>query len=93
MNSNEPNSAIYQVEEKLRYLTGDYSLCKIFAIYDCCRVPIENMKGLHKIYGAKGHEIETKTNAANYTHIQACGPGGVAEADGGFAQKFYEFAE
>ena len=28
-----------------------------------------------------------------YTHIQACGPGGIAEADGGFAKRFHDFAE
>ena len=52
------------------------------------------MEALNDVYGKRNAEIENyKTNAANYTHIQACGPGGVAEADGGFAQKFYEFAE
>ena len=53
------------------------------------------MEGLAALYGGKGSDQleEFRTDAANYTHIQACGPGGIAEADGGFALKFLEFAE
>ena len=53
------------------------------------------MEGLWKLYGGKGSDQieEFRTEAANYTHIQACGPGGIAEADGGFALKFLEYAE
>ena len=52
------------------------------------------MEALRKIFGKRNEDVERfRQNAVNYTHIQACGPGGVADADGGFAQKFYEFAE
>ena len=38
-----------QLEYKLRHIAKDIkSLCRIFAIYDCCRVQIENYKGLNK---------------------------------------------
>ena len=86
--------------EKLSYsslfTSVDFSLTKVFAIYDCCRVPLEHIKELNKLYVGKGIEVVVDDFAATvvrYTHIQACGPGGIAEADGGFAKRFHDFAE
>ena len=52
------------------------------------------MAGLAKVVGERGvDEADDFRASANYTHIQACGPGGIAEADGGFAARFFAFAE
>ena len=66
-------------------------MARIFAVYDCCRIPLRNFPGLVAGRG-DGEEdedsIEHDDNEPNkYFHIQACGPGGVAEADGGFAER------
>ena len=96
LNSENPKEATFNLEQKARSLTGDFSLTKVFAIYDCCRVPLEHIKELNKLYVGKGIEVVVDDFAATvvrYTHIQACGPGGIAEADGGFAKRFHDFAE
>ena len=95
LNNKNPKEATFNLEQKARSLTGEYSLCKVFAIYDCCRVPLDLIKELNKLYGGKGIEIVDQCGAdlVKYTHIQACGPGGIAEADGGFAKRFHDFAE
>lgn len=56
LNNEEPKHATFNLEIKARSLTGDYSLCKVFAIYDCCRVPLDTIKELNQLYVGKGIE-------------------------------------
>ena len=47
LNSNDPKNATFHLEYKLRYLVGDpLSLARMFAVFDCCRVPVKNLAGL-----------------------------------------------
>ena len=47
LNSANSAKATFQIEYKLRYLTkDDAAKLKIFAIYDCCRVEYNTMRGL-----------------------------------------------
>ena len=92
LNSETPNGAMFQIEYKLRYITSDaLSTARIFGVFDCCRVPLKNMPGLTSGRGVGGQDEEgdeTEDDAPNkYFHLQACGPGGIADADGGFAKK------
>ena len=39
--------AVFQIELKLRMMASNIlSLARIFAVYDCCRVPLRNFSGL-----------------------------------------------
>ena len=97
MNSDASDKAVFQIELKLRYLVKEAdSLVKVFAIYDCCRVEVTHIKGL---FGKRGvgrdmsdEEVSEENEECKYFHIQACAPGGLAEADGGFAQKILDKA-
>ena len=95
LNSNEPGQAIFQIEFKLRYLIQDaLSMARIFCVFDCCRVPISNMPGLATGRGAGGNDDEEPPSDEElpnkYFQIQACGPGGIAAADGGFAKRLLD---
>ena len=47
LNAAEAKNAMFQLEFKLRYLIQDEgTLCRIFAVFDCCRCRIEGMPGL-----------------------------------------------
>ena len=47
LNSEDSKNAFYHIEYKLRYLVKDEtSLARIFAVFDCCRVPLKNFAGL-----------------------------------------------
>ena len=50
---------------------------------------MSNMPGLATVRGAggidSGDDDFEDSEMCKYFHIQACGPGGVADADGGFA--------
>ena len=52
------------------------------------------MPGLLVNRGTGGGDVEDDESDGNeickYFHLQACGPGGVADADGGFAEKLLE---
>ena len=86
------------MEFKLEYLVHDeITHCRVFAIYDCCRVPLESMPGLIDIGKGNienaGYSAEEDEDAPiRYIHIQACGKGGVAAADGGVAERLYNHA-
>ena len=70
-------------------------MTRIFSVFDCCRVPLSNMPGLASGRGV-GHNDEESADEEDdempckYFHIQACGPGGIADADGGFAKRLLE---
>ena len=86
------------LEFKLRYLVNDaLSYGRIFACFDCCRVKLENMPGLvaGREVGAPylDEEGPSETEMCKYFHLQACGPGGIADADGGFAHRLLEACE
>ena len=70
------------------------SVVRVFAVYDCCRVPLRNYPGLIAGRGSGnqgGDSIEDDDDAPNkYFHIQACGPSGIADADGGFAKRLLD---
>ena len=98
LNSNSPQKAIFHFEFKLRYLSNDPdSLLRINAVFDCCRVNLTNLIGLNAGRG-KGdggmQDLDSDESDAEtpckYFQIQACGPNGIAEADGGFAKRLYE---
>ena len=88
---------MFQIEYKLRYLVNDsLSRTRIFAVYDCCRVPLKNMQGLASGRGVGGQDEEcdsSEDEICKYFHLQACGPGGIADADGGFAKKLFDTCE
>ena len=95
LNSNEPKNATFQLEFKLRYLVADpLTLARMFAVFDCCRVPLKNFPGLAAGRGGGnqgGDDIEEEEDDPNkYFLIQACGPGGIAAADGGFAKRLFD---
>ena len=47
LNSNNPKDACFHLEYKLRYLVADpLTLARMFAVFDCCRVPVKNLAGL-----------------------------------------------
>ena len=59
LNEAEAKNAQYAIEFKLRYLTNDeLSLTRVFAVFDCCRVPIMNLKGLSNTKRGNGADIE-----------------------------------
>ena len=96
LNSNDPKNATFQLEFKLRYLVADpLTLARMFAVFDCCRVPVKNLAGLVSDGRGAGNQggdtMEEEENDPNkYFHIQACGPGGIAAADGGFAKRLFD---
>ena len=70
------------------------SLGRVFAVFDCCRCRLEGMPGLLATGRGAGEayneSADSDEEAPNkYIHIQACGPGGIADADGGFAERVY----
>lgn len=82
---------MFQLEFKLRYLIQDEgTLGRVFAVYDCCRCKLENMPGLLETGRGVAENLADEVDSeeeeiCKYFHIQACGPGGIADADGGFA--------
>ena len=78
----------------MRYLVYDEtSKGRIFGMFDCCRVPLQNMPALcgRGVGGADDfNEENAEDTVCRYFHIQACGPGGIADADGGFAKRLYD---
>ena len=93
VNTDQPKLAMFQMQYKLRYLVHDIeSKGRVFAMFDCCRIMLDKMPGLHEATIGKGvaqreAESEEEEEACNrYFHIQACGPGGIAAADAGFAE-------
>ena len=92
LNDENPKNATWMIELKLRYLVQDItSLARIFAVFDCCRVQISNMPGLATGRGAGAQEVDEDSieeDAPNkFFYLTACAPGGIADADGGFAKK------
>ena len=63
------------MEFKLGYLVHDEDThCRVFAIYDCCRVPLDSMPGL--IEASKGNRVqdgfsadETDDLPIRYIHV------------------------
>ena len=95
LNSNDPSQAYFHLEYKLRVMVADIlTLARIFGVFDCCRVPLKNLPGLAAGRGGGnqgGDTIEEEEDDPNkYFHIQACGPGGIAAADGGFAKRLLD---
>lgn len=89
-NSSEPKDALFQLEFKLRYLVQDpMSTARVFGMFDCCRVNIQSMPSLcgRGVGGTDDFDEEHEDSVCKYFHIQACGPGGIADADGGFAKR------
>lgn len=70
------------------------SMVRIFAVYDCCRAPLKNYSGLSVGRGVASQDgefmEEEEDQPTKYFHIQACGPGGIADADGGFAKRIFD---
>ena len=82
------------VENMLKKIAQENSKAKIFAIYDCCRIKIEGIKGLAGILKGKAEQIEyceedKEDEYCRYFHITACQPGGIAEADADFAKRIF----
>ena len=75
INSGDPANAMFQLEFKLRYLVKDqFSTCRIFGVFDCCRVNLTNMPGLAMGRGVGGDdgndEADTDEEACcKYFHI------------------------
>ena len=95
VNNSNAQKAMFQLEFKLRYFVQDaLTYARVFAVFDCCRVNISNMPGLATGRGAGGGDGDDgedwNSDMCKYFHIQACGPGGIADADGGFANRLYD---
>ena len=75
----------------IRIIADELAMARIFAVYDCYRVALKNFPGLVAGRGSgdvDGESMEENESEPNkYVHIQACGPGGIADADGGFAER------
>ena len=76
INSNDPANAMFQIEFKLRYLVKDqFTTCRIFGVFDCCRVNLTNMPGLAMGRGVGGddgnddNEDDEEDNCCKYFHI------------------------
>ena len=72
-------------------------MARIFAVYDCCRVPLKNYPGLCNGRGV-GKQLEEsleeeEDEPTKHFYIQACGPGGIADSDGGFAKRLFDCCE
>ena len=98
LNNEDPKKAVYPLETKLRDLVRDEeSLCRVCAIYDCCRMRIEDLSGLNALYKGVGQQEDVggddEEAPCRYFHVQACGPGGIADADAGFAKKIFDHSE
>ena len=95
LNTDVAESATFLLEEKLRYLASRLPLARVFAVYDCCRVPISNYPGLPAAKRGVGEDaaVEVDNPICKYFHITACGPGGVADANGGFALRLKQACE
>ena len=68
------------------------SLARIFGMFNCCRVPLSKMPALSG-RGEGGFEDfndEDEDTVCKYIHIQACGPGGIADADDGLAKRLHD---
>ena len=47
LNHSDPKEVIFNVEYKMRRLANmPFSSARICCVFDCCRVPLSNMKGL-----------------------------------------------
>ena len=47
LNETDAKLAQFQIEFKLRYIANDpTSITQVFGVFDCCRVPLNEMKGL-----------------------------------------------
>ena len=72
-------------------------MARIFAVYDCCRVALKNFPGLATSRGSGDVDEESmeenESEPNKYFHIQACGPGGIADADGGFAARLFKICQ
>ena len=95
LNSEDPKYAFFHLEYKLRFIVEDsLSLARIFAVYDCCRISLRNLKGLANGRGNWNMDEDSieddEDTPIKYFHIQSCGPGGIAQADGGFAKKLFD---
>ena len=92
-NSSKPSEAKFNLEFRLRYIVNDpTSLARIFGMFDCCRVPLSGIPALSGRGEGGGDDFneEHEDTVCKYFHIQACGPGGIADADGGFAKRLYD---
>ena len=98
LNSNVPQKAVFHFEFKLRYLSNDPdSLLRVNAVFDCCRVNLTNLIGLNAGRGKGDGGMQDLDSGESdvespckYFQIQACGPNGIADADGGFAKRLYD---
>ena len=53
LNDSSAKNAQMQIEFKLRFISHDItSLTQVFAVFDCCRVPLSGMPGLLQGRGA-----------------------------------------
>ena len=75
INSSDPANAMFQIEFKLRYLVKDaFTYCRIFAVFDCCRVNLTNMPGLAMGRGVSNdndddYGEEDEESMCKYFHI------------------------
>ena len=74
LNSNNPKNAYFHLEYKLRFMVADLlTLARVFGVFDCCRVPMKNLRGLSdgRGFGLDGGDtIEEEDEALNkYFHI------------------------
>ena len=74
INSSDPGNAMFQIEFKLRYLVKDqFTTCRVFGVFDCCRVNLTNMPSLAmgRGVGNDGNDEygdEEEDNACKYFH-------------------------
>ena len=74
LNSNDTKNAIFKLEYKLRHIIVDLLSCaRIFAVYDCCRVPLKNFDAFKdgRGLGNQGGDTieESENEPIKYFHI------------------------
>ena len=59
LNEADAKFAQFQIEFKLRYISNDpTSITQVFGVFDCCRVPLNEMKGLLNARGKTGAAMD-----------------------------------
>ena len=87
-----PELATFDLEFRLKLLKTK-PWARVVAIYDCCRISLQGIKGLQGAIKQRAdqddYSDDEQEEHCKYLRITACGPGGIAEADADFAKHVF----
>ena len=90
LNSKSPNTATFDIERKLNaliYKSGDSSLLKVFAIYDCGRKEASKFKSLKHLQHFENYG--DKLSSKDYFHIHANAQNSRPDSNGKFCENVF----